>query len=74
MRACAILLLATFGLTQTAQAVTIYAISDVCGLDMQQYCKGMKPTRLRDLRACLARHERELLPRCQDHYKEAVGH
>jgi len=29
------------------------------------------PKRIRDLKECLAKHEKDLLPRCQDHYKEA---
>jgi hypothetical protein len=52
-------------------ATTTYKIKDVCRFDMEQYCKGIKAKRLRDLKACLAKNERNLLPRCQDHYKEA---
>ena len=54
-----------------AQSGTVYKISQICGFDMAQYCKGIPPKRIRDLKECLAKHERELLPRCQDHYKEA---
>ena len=46
-------------------------ISAICGFDMQQYCKGITVKRIRDLKECLAKHEKDLLPRCQDHYKEA---
>ncbi len=75
MRLFTALFLATIGLAEAAQAAgTIYRISDVCRFDIQQYCKNFKPIQLRDLRACLAKHESDLLPRCQDHYKEAIGH
>ncbi len=54
-----------------AQNGTVYKIRDVCGWDMAQYCKGISFKRIRDLKECLAQHEKDLLPRCQDHYKEA---
>jgi len=50
---------------------TTYKIGAICAFDMQQYCKGIPPKRIRDLKECLAKHEKDLLPRCQDHYKEA---
>ena len=50
---------------------TTYKIGSICGFDMQQYCKGIPAKRIRDLKECLARNEKNLLPRCQDHYKEA---
>ncbi len=54
-----------------AQNGTVYHIAAICTFDIQQYCKGISVKRIRDLRECLAKHERELMPRCQDHYKEA---
>ncbi len=54
-----------------ASATTYYAIGVVCKLDIEQYCKGITKNRIRDLRECLAKHEKDLFPRCQDHYKEA---
>ena len=55
-----------------AQAdITVYRIGMICKFDMEQYCKGIPAKRIRDLKECLAKHEKELLPRCQDHYKEA---
>lgn len=54
-----------------AQSGTVYKIAQICAFDMQQYCKGIPPKRIRDLKECLAKNERNLLPRCQDHYKEA---
>lgn len=58
-------------MASAAEAVTSYNISDVCRFDIQQYCKNIRKTRIRDLRECLAKHEKDLFPRCQDHYKEA---
>ncbi len=58
-------------LPPAAYAVTTYAIAIVCKFDIEQYCKGIDKKRIRDLRECLAKHERDLFPRCQDHYKEA---
>jgi len=54
-----------------AQSGTIYHIAGICIFDMQQYCKGISVKRIRDLKECLAKHEKDLMPRCQDHYKEA---
>ncbi len=50
---------------------TVYKIGAICTFDIQQYCKGIPPKRIRDLKECLAKNEKNLLPRCQDHYKEA---
>ena len=54
-----------------AQNGTVYHINSVCPFDIQQYCKGISAKRIRDLKECLAKHEKNLLPTCQDHYKEA---
>lgn len=54
-----------------AEAVVSYNISVVCKFDIEQYCKDISKKRIRDLRECLAKHEKDLFPRCQDHYKEA---
>ena len=54
-----------------AQSGTVYHIAKICSFDIQQYCKGISPKRIRDLKECLAKHEKDLMPRCQDHYKEA---
>ena len=54
-----------------AQTGTVYHIAAICGFDMAQYCKGIPAKRIRDLKECLAKNEKNLLPRCQDHYKEA---
>ena len=54
-----------------AQSGTVYKIKEICGFDMAQYCKNVPAKRIRDLKECLAKNERNLLPRCQDHYKEA---
>jgi hypothetical protein len=51
--------------------ITIYKLQSVCKMDIEQYCKDIRRTLIRDMKACLARHETELLPYCQDHYKEA---
>jgi hypothetical protein len=67
---------AAFALTLIAPAAqaatTIYKIVTVCRWDMDQYCKGIPKKHIRDLRECLAKREKDLLPQCQDHYKEAV--
>ncbi len=67
--AAAVLSLAV--LASGAQAQTRYYIGIVCKLDIDQYFKNIKKIRIRDLRECLAKHDKDLLPRCQDHYKEA---
>ena len=54
-----------------AQSGTVYKIREICSFDMAQYCKDITAKRIRDLKECLAKHEKDLLPRCQDHYKEA---
>ncbi len=54
-----------------AQSGTVYHIAQICAFDIPQYCKGISPKRIRDLKECLAKHEKDLMPRCQDHYKEA---
>ncbi len=54
-----------------AEAQTSYSLSKVCKLDIDQYCRDIRKTRTRDLKACLAGHEKDLFPQCQDHYKQA---
>ncbi len=55
-----------------AQAgVTTYNIGLICKMDIEQYCKSVPKNRIRDLRECLAKHDKDLFPNCQDHYKEA---
>lgn len=71
MRVIAASVLALIFLTPAAEAVTTYNISIVCKMDIDQYCKKIPKTRIRDLRECLAQHEKDLFPQCQDHYKEA---
>ena len=72
MRICAALALSFALIGQAyAQNGTVYKIREICGFDMAQYCKDIPFKRIRDLKACLAQHEKDLLPRCQDHYKEA---
>jgi hypothetical protein len=61
-----------FALSSGAQAgTTVFYMRIVCKIDWEQYCKGITVRRIRDLRECLAKHEKDLLPQCQDHYKEA---
>jgi hypothetical protein len=63
----------SFALMSEAQAqLTIYTLASICQWDLQQYCKNVPPRRLKELKACLAKNEKKLLPRCQDHYKEAL--
>jgi Cysteine rich repeat len=50
---------------------TTYNISKVCKFDIEQYCKDIPKTRIRDLRECLAKHDKDLFPQCQDHYMQA---
>ncbi len=71
MKVIATSILAFILLSSGARAVTYYSIAQVCKFDMDQYCKGIDKRRIRDLRECLAKHEKDLFPRCQDHYKEA---
>lgn len=72
MKAIAALLLAFALLPSGAQAQRMRVlIESVCKWDLQQYCKHVKRRRIRELKKCLAKHESELYPRCQDHYKDA---
>jgi len=71
MKVKAAALFALILLPSGAGAVTTYNISIVCKFDIQQYCKDIPKTRIRDLRGCLAKHEKDLFPQCQDHYKQA---
>ena len=68
-----IALVLTLGLAASAAqaGTTRYKMMTVCKFDMEQYCKNIPKTRLRDLRECLEKQEKNLLPQCQDHYKEA---
>jgi hypothetical protein len=71
MRVLAALAL-SFGLLSGAHAgQTTYRLLDVCRFDMDQYCKDIPPRKVKQVKECLAKHEKDLLPRCQDHYKEA---
>jgi hypothetical protein len=58
-------------LSSSVQAQTRYPIGDVCKFDIEQYCKDIRKTRIRELKECLAKHEKNLFPRCQDNYKDA---
>jgi hypothetical protein len=60
-----------FILAPYAQATTYYSIAVVCKFDIEQYCKTIPKVKIRELRECLAKQEKSLFPRCQDHYKEA---
>ncbi len=71
MRVVAALAL-TVALASGAQAdVMVYKFNVVCKFDKEQYCKDIPYTYTNKLRECLAKHEKDLLPRCQDHYKVA---
>jgi len=71
MKAIAASVLALALLSQGAHAQTYYSIAKVCKFDIEQYCKDIKIAKIRDLRECLAKHEKDLFPNCQDHYKVA---
>jgi hypothetical protein len=71
MRIIAALAIAFAFLSSEANATTAYNIAVVCKFDIDQYCKKIPKIRIRELRECLAKHEKDLFPRCQDHYKEA---
>jgi len=63
----------SFALLSGAQAgQTSYKLGQICAWDKQQYCKDIPQKKVKELKACLAKHEKDLLPRCQDHYKEAL--
>jgi Cysteine rich repeat len=59
-------------LPSAAHAVTSYSLSGVCKMDIEQYCKGIRKNRLREMKECLAKHDKDLFPQCQDHYREAT--
>jgi len=71
MKVIAASVLGLFLLSSGAHAITTYSIVVVCKFDIDQYCKSIPKVRIRDLRECLAKHEKDLFPNCQDHYKEA---
>jgi hypothetical protein len=71
MRVIAALALALICLSRQAQATTVYSIAIVCKFDIEQYCKSIPKVRIRELRECLGKHQKNLFPNCQDHYKEA---
>ena len=71
MRLIAALALSLALVSEGHAAGTVYKMMIVCKFDMEQYCKGISARRIRDLRECLAKNEKNLLPQCQDHYKEA---
>ncbi len=71
MKALAAPVLALALLAAGAQAQTRYSFDDICKYDIQQYCKDIRRARIRDLKACLAKHEKDLFPRCLENYKDA---
>ena len=71
MRAVAASVLALGCLSLEAKATTVYSIAIICKFDIEQYCKTIPKIKIRELRECLGKHEKDLFPRCQDHYKEA---
>jgi hypothetical protein len=63
----------SFALISAGQAIqTTYKLGDVCRFDLQQYCKDIPLKKVKEVKQCLAQHEKDLLPRCQDHYREAT--
>ena len=71
MRKAIVIALALAALSTASEARSVYKIGVVCKFDIDQYCKPISKKRLRDLKECLAKQEKNLLPQCQDHYKEA---
>jgi hypothetical protein len=71
MKVLAASLLALALLTSGANAQTRFALGAICAFDIQQYCKDIRKTRTREVKECLGKHEKDLFPRCQDHYKDA---
>jgi hypothetical protein len=71
MRSTIIGMIALALISPRANAISVYSIAIVCKMDIEQYCKAIPKVRLRDLRECLGKHEKNLFPQCQDHYKEA---
>jgi hypothetical protein len=72
MKALAALFLALALLPASALADSSYGLAEACKFDIEQYCKDIRKTRIRELKKCLAEHEKGLFPRCQDHYKNAM--
>jgi len=71
MKVLAASLLALALLTSGAAAQTRFILGAICAFDIQQYCKDIRRSRTREVKECLAKNERNLFPRCQDHYKDA---
>lgn len=71
MKVLAAPLLALALLTSGAEAQSRFSIGAICAFDIQQYCKDIRKARIRELKECLRKHEKDLFPRCQDSYKEA---
>jgi hypothetical protein len=66
LAALALALLPSATLAETRQSIGI-----ICKFDIQQYCKDIRKTRIRELKECLGKHEKDLFPRCQNNYKTA---
>jgi hypothetical protein len=71
MKAIAIAALALALPPAATLAQTPVSIGAICKFDIEQYCKDVRKTRIRELRACLEKHEKDLFPRCQNDYKSA---
>jgi hypothetical protein len=71
MKVLAASLLALALLTSGAEAQSRFSLRGICAFDIQQYCKDIRKTRTREIKECLGKHEKDLFPRCQDHYKDA---
>jgi hypothetical protein len=71
MKAAAALALIVALVPGAQAAPTTYRLMIVCKWDKEQYCKDIPYKKVRELKECLAKHEKDLLPQCQDHYKDA---
>ncbi len=68
----AIALVLAMSTSYAGAAGTVYKLLDICRFDIDQYCKTVNKRYIKLLKECLAKREKDLLPRCQDYYKRAL--
>lgn len=72
MKVAIIAVFLSVSLVGGAQSQSRPKLKDVCKFDIEQYCKGFSKKQTKQIKECLAKQERNLLPYCQDRYKQAA--
>jgi Flp pilus assembly CpaF family ATPase len=71
-KVAAIALVLAMNTSHAGAAGTVYKLLDICRFDIDQYCKTINRKYTKMLKECLEKHEKDLLPRCQDYYKRGI--